>query len=587
MKNLQLITSLFLLISLACSCDKIEEIFGNKEKPVSPHIEIDIPEINFSTDGGVNTISFTTTKEWTAHVITSRADDWCTISPTSGTAGEATMNICTKPNEDLEDRQATIVIEAGTVSESITVSQKQKDALNITVSNFEVDATGGEIEVEIEANIDFECIIEGSAADWIKLSDTRAMNTSSLMFSIAANSDPAMRQGTIFLKSRDIEEQITIYQSGCEPSIVVSQDEYIVSSDGETITVDVTSNVEVSVYIPSSAYWITESSTRATSTCSYKFDIQPNSGYGSRSSEILFYDTKYGISESVKIIQLQKDAIVISNQHFDFDSNGGQIQIEVGHNVDFEIEISDSWISQVTTKAYQTGTIVFNIAKNTTYSNREGTIIFRAKDESISQTISIFQAQEDAVIISEKEIELDEVGGTFSITIQSNVDFTVSEPDVEWLRALTTRGLTDNMLYYEYDANPLYRSRNAQIVVTDIKNNKSETITITQAQKDVIILGQDHFSVESKGGIILIDISSNIDYEICVSDDWVKYLSEKSQESNCKYFGLLPNTDKKDRAGIIKFVSKKDGLLSECVYINQACANGNIEGIDNGDTNDW
>lgn len=417
MKNLLLITSLFLLISLACSCDKIEEIFGNKEKPVSPHIEIDIPEINFSSDGGVNTISFNTTKEWTAHVITSRANDWCTISPTSGTVGEAMMNICTMPNEDPEDRQATIVIEAGTVSESITVLQKQKDALNITASNFEVDASGGEIEVEIETNIEFECIIEDSAADWIKL--------------------------------------------------------------------------------------------------------------------------------------------------------------------------SDSWISQETTKTYQTGTIVFSIAKNTTYSNREGTIIFRAKDESISKTISIFQAQEDALIISEKEIELDEVGGTFSITIQSNVDFTVSEPDVEWLRALATRGLTDNMLYYEYDANPLYRSRNAQIVVTDIKNNKSETITITQAQTDVIILGQDHFSVESKGGIILIDISSNIDYEICLSDDWIKYLSEKSQESNRKYFGILPNTDKKDRTGIIKFVSKKDGLLSECVYINQACANGNIEGIDKGNTNDW
>jgi hypothetical protein len=97
----------------------------------------------------------------------------------------------------------------------------------------------------------------------------------------------------------------------------------------------------------------------------------------------------------VKVTQVQKDALVVAKDNYTVDSDGGQIQIEVGHNVDFDIEISNDWITKTeNTRAFVTETLNFNIAKNPTTDNREGTIIFKSKDGKISQTVKILQDED-------------------------------------------------------------------------------------------------------------------------------------------------------------------------------------------------
>ncbi len=442
MKNLHIIILSLLAITLFASCDKLEDISGEEKKPDSPQIEMNTPDVLFATDGGNNTISFNTTENWTAHIINSRADTWCVIYPTSGSAGDATITVTTTPNDTPNDRTASIVIEAGTASKTISVSQKQKDALTVTSSKFEVGAQGGEIKIEVKANIDFEYAIEKAAKEWITYKVTRALNTSTLTFSIAENDNTKKREGKIMIKSGDFNEVVSVYQSGCKPSIVISKDESVVSSNGETIAVEVISNVDVGIELPTDINWILENTTRATSTNTYYFDIQPNENYNQREAEIKFTNKENGLSESVKIVQTQKDALIVAKESYTVSSEGAQIQIEVGHNIDFDIEIADDWISKTETRTFVTETLTFNIAKNAGYDNREGTVIFRSKDSSLSQTVKIYQAQEDALIVSEKDVVVGAECGTVSFELQTNVEFKVSEPNVSWLRAVQTRGLT-------------------------------------------------------------------------------------------------------------------------------------------------
>lgn len=405
MKNLHSIVLTLLAIMLFTGCDKLEDIFGG-ENSNNPQIEIHTSEVLFTTDGGNNTISFTTNEAWTAQVINSRADNWCEIYPTSGSAGDATISVITTPNDTPDDRTASIVIKAGTVSKTVTVSQKQKDVLTVTSSKFEVEATGGEVK------------------------------------------------------------------------------------------------------------------------------------------------------------------------------------IEVSHNIDFDIEIANDWITKVDTRAFATKTIVFNIAKHTGHDNREGTIIFKSKDGKLTQTVKVYQAQEDALIISKKDIVVSDEGGTISFELHTNVDFKVSDPDVDWLRPVATRGLTSHTLNYTVDANTSYNSREAHIVVTDTKNNKSETITITQAQKDAIIITKTQYDVMSKGEQIQIEVNSNVDFIIEISDAWIQHITTRSLQTEFLIFEIQQNTNKNDRRGFVKFVSQ-DETISQTVNINQSCANGNIEDIENGDTNEW
>ena len=568
MKNLHSIVLALLAIMLFTGCDKLEDISGG-ENSNNPQIEMHTSEVLFTTDGGNNTISFTTNEAWTAQVINSRADNWCEIYPTSGSAGDVTICVITTPNETPDDRTASIVIKAGTVSKTVTVSQKQKDALTVTSSKFEVEATGGEVKIEVKANIDFEFTIDESAQEWIKYEGTRAIKTSTLTFSVAENDDTEKREGKIAIKSGEFNEVVTIYQAGNEPTIVISQNEYVVSSDGETIAVEVTSNVDVAVEIPANVDWISGNTTRATSTNTYYFDIQPNEDYEQRIAEIKFTNKENGLSETVKVVQTQKDALVVAKETYTVNSEGDQIEIEVSHNIDFDIEIANDWITKVDTRAFATETIVFNIAKHTGHDNREGTIFFKSKDGKLTQTVKVYQAQEDALIISKKDIVVSDEGGTISFELHTNVDFKVSDPNVDWLRPVATRGLTSHTLNYTVDANTSYNSREAHIVVTDTKNNKSETITITQAQKDAIIITKTQYDVMSKGGQIQIEVNSNVDFIIEIANDWITKVDTRAFATETIVFNIAKHTGHDNREGTIFFKSK-DGKLTQTVKVYQA-----------------
>ena len=364
---------------------------NNPSNPPAPTITLDVSSANFTTSGGASSITFTASEAWTAEVINSRADNWCSINPTSGAAGNATITVTTEPNDTHDDRLASINIKAGTTTKTVTVSQKQKDALTVTSSRFEVTAEGGEVQIEVKANINFDYTIEESGKEWVQYESTRAMKTSTLTFSVAENDNIKNREAKITIKSGEFKETVTIYQEGSKPSIVISKDEYVVSSDGETIAVEVKSNVDVSIEIPTDVDWIQENTTRATSTNTYRFDIDENVDYEQRSAEIKFTNKENSLSEVVKVTQTQKDAIVLAKDSYTADSEGEQIQIEVGHNIDFDVEIGCDWITKVDTRAFTTEALTFSVAKNPTNDNREGIITFKSKDGKLSQTVKVYQ----------------------------------------------------------------------------------------------------------------------------------------------------------------------------------------------------
>ena len=395
----KLLYVLFAIIAIT-ACSKSDDVGGgnnnNNETPKQPEITLSATASNFTTDGGSSEITFTSSAAWTAEVINTRADAWCSVNPTSGAAGDAKITITTTANDTPDDRSASIVIKAGTASKTITVSQKQKDALTVTASKFEVGAEGGEVSIEVKANIDFEYVIEESAKDWVEYKTTRAMKTSNLVFEVKDNEDFEKREAKITIKSGEFSEVITIYQMGAEPTIVISQNEYVVSSDGETIAVEVASNVDVTVELPTEVDWVTENTTRGISTNTYYFDVTPSEEYDQRTAYIKFTNKENNLSEVVKVVQAQKDAIVIAKDSYTVDSDGDQIQIEVGHNVDFDVEISCDWITQSSSRAFVTETLTFSVAKNTTSQQREGTIKLISKNKDLMQTIAIYQDEERA-----------------------------------------------------------------------------------------------------------------------------------------------------------------------------------------------
>ncbi|MBQ1227864.1 MAG: PDZ domain-containing protein, partial [Alistipes sp.] len=485
----KLLYVLFVMVAfVACSDSGIDDGGGNSnnEKPKVPEITLDATAANFATDGGSTIVIFTSSDAWTAEAINNRADAWCSVSPTSGSAGASKITITTTANDTTDDRTATIVIKSGTAQKSIAVSQKQKDALTVTSSKFEVSADGEDIEIEVKANIDFNVEIEESAKSWVTHRSTRAMKSSTLIIEVDENDGSEKRKANISITGGGLKETITIYQESNKPSIVISQNEYVVSSNGETIAVDVASNVNVTVELPTEIDWISENTPRAMSTNTYRFDIEQNEDYDQRSAEIRFTNKENNLTEVVKVVQVQKDALVVAKDSYILKSDGGQIPIEVGYNIDFDIEISADWITKVDTRTFVTETLIFDVAKNTNYESREGTIIFKSKDGIISQAVKIHQTQKDVIVLAKDSYSLGYIEENIEIKVGHNVDFNIEISD-NWITKVDTRKYTTDTLIFNIAENTSGIEREGSIIFTSIDGTVKQIVKVCQKKSGAIV----------------------------------------------------------------------------------------------------
>ena len=426
-----------LVVATIVACSKSDDVGGgnnnNNETPKQPEVTLSTTTADFSTDGGSNVITFTSSEAWTAQVVNTRADEWCSIEPTSGPAGSAKITVTTTENDTPDDRTASIIIKAGTASKTINVSQKQKDALTVTSSKFEVSAEGGEVLIEVKANIDFEYAIEESAADWVEYKATRALKTSNLIFEVKENDDIDKREAKITITSGEFNEIITIYQAGSEPSIILTENEFTVSSSAETVAVEVKSNVDVTVEIPDDVDWIKENTTRAFSTNTYYFEIEQNDGYDNRTAQIKFTNKETGIYEYVTITQMQRDAIVLAKSEYELGTEGGELDFDIQTNVDIMVTISDNaklWITQIETRGLETKTLHFDIAACAAEEDREGTITISGGNAI--QTITVKQSGLKEVLEKEREALIAFYKATGGDNWTHNDNWCSDKPVSEW-----------------------------------------------------------------------------------------------------------------------------------------------------------
>jgi hypothetical protein len=88
-------------------------------------IKIETTEAKIESNENSTVINFFAAEPWTAEVTSTRAIDWCTVSPTSGDAGEATITITTTTNDSSKERLAKVVIKSGETEKAIEVKQEE------------------------------------------------------------------------------------------------------------------------------------------------------------------------------------------------------------------------------------------------------------------------------------------------------------------------------------------------------------------------------------------------------------------------------------------------------------------------------
>lgn len=480
------------LVWIAAGCsDGDDGSTDTPSVPETPVITIDPSIVTnglaFATASGEQSIGFSTNVDWTLSIAaTTGGSTWCTASASSGSKGAATVKFSVTENDSYDDRSVSVTIKAGTASTTFTITQKCASALLVTTGKYEVGQDGGNIEIEVKANIDYQMEIAESAKSWITKTSTRALTSRKHILNIAANEDVEKREGEIYFKSGDKLEIVKVYQA-CTAVLLLSQDEYVVSDKGETISVDIKSNVEYGVQMPD-VDWISDvSSTRGLSSHTLKYVVSANEGYDNRSARIIFYDKNSDLKDTLTIVQAQKDAIILAQKEYEVNAEGGTIEVKLTTNIDYSITIAEDakeWISMPVsgTRSLVENNVRFNIATNEQDESRTGTIIFCDKNSTLKEVLTVMQAQKDVIILAQKEYEINAEGGSIEVKLTTNADcnIVIAEDAKEWISmpASGTRSLVEKTIRFNIAANKQDENRTGSITFS--ANGVSEKIEVLQ-----------------------------------------------------------------------------------------------------------
>lgn len=381
----------------------VSAILSCSEDEIIP--EITFPEgstdyfktsVDFDNTSGEKSISFTSNVDWSASVDQTRdGSTWCTVSPSNGKAGQATINISVQENTTYDDRNAVVRLVYGDSIKSIFVNQKQLDALTLTSDRFEVPVSGGSVTVEVKSNIDYQVNIVNECKSWIHQSttqNTRGLVASNLTFKIDPSQEYDKREGQIEIISGNKKEIVTVYQAG-EGILTLTNKEFNLSSAEQDIAIEVSCNFEYSVDFPQ-LDWITENvaETRGVSTHTINLHVNENTSYDNREATLRIYDKNSELSEVIIIRQSQCDALLLEQKEYSFDENGGTFTVNVNANIDYEVQIGDSWVTEMPeTRALVSSSHTFTVSEMTDNTPRETIITFIDSTTGIAEDVVIKQ----------------------------------------------------------------------------------------------------------------------------------------------------------------------------------------------------
>ena len=302
-------------------------------------------------------------------------------------------------------------------------------------------------------------------------------------------------------------------------ALLISSERREVKQEGGTIDVEVEANVEYKAIIADDCQsWIkpaASTTTRGLKASTISFKIEMNGEREKREGEI--YITDGTLTETVKVYQYGGDVILLNENEYPVGDKGETIKVELRSNCEYGITMPDvSWIKEATmSRGMSSHTIYYTISPNDANESRRAKIIFYNKDNTaIADTLTVIQAQKDAVVIDNKNIELKTPNDTImGIDVNANVDVEIHPADTcQWITESTAaRGLQLRKIYLKAAKNDGFAPRRGRVLIKSKNGQECDTLKIWQAGKPTAVkLEQTSLDIPMAGGTYRIKVDANV-----------------------------------------------------------------------------
>lgn len=277
-----------------------QKVVITQEAAEPDKLELVATSFTVTAEGKDIQIPFVTDVAWEA----SADQDWCTLSATSGEAGNQSIIAKIAKNKVQSERKVVITFKAGTATPQIvTIAQEAAppDEIEIKETSFQVGTEGKDIEISFTTNAAW---MIASNQSWCTLSNSVGEEgTYTLTVTVDKNTSYEDRIATITLKAGEVQETITVSQER-KYQLKVTYEDTFIDYAGANVTVKIQCNTKYEMSFQ--ADWLRQVKSRSMNEETLIFEVDRNDADKEREAEIIFFNQEKNLRETIKIRQEAK-----------------------------------------------------------------------------------------------------------------------------------------------------------------------------------------------------------------------------------------------------------------------------------------
>ncbi|MDR3236333.1 MAG: BACON domain-containing protein [Prevotellaceae bacterium] len=448
-------------------------------------LSVDKTTIDAAKERGTYTVAVTATVPWTA----ASSAEWCTVSPDSGD-GDGTLSITVATNTDTARTAILTVAASGVEAKTVTVTQAAKDSmpiLEVSAPGIAAAADANTYTVSITSNSSWAV---ASSEGWCTVSPASGVGDATLTVAVTAYTDSLARKAILTITASGVEAKtVTVTQAAKSiPVLEVSTSSVAAVADGGAYTVAITSSGAWTAV--SNEGWCTVSPASGVGDATLTITAAASTDTLARTAILTV--TASGVeAKTVTVTQAAKSIPVleISTSGIAAVADGSTYTVAITSSGAWTAVSSAGWCTVNPASGVGNATLSIAVAASTDALERTANVTVAANGAK-AKTVTVTQAAKDSIPASDSVPVLEvntssfavaEGGGTYTVVITSNCQWTVSGNDM-WYFVSPASGFGNAILSITVAANGAESVRTSTFTVA-ANGAEAKTVTVTQAAK--------------------------------------------------------------------------------------------------------
>lgn len=344
---------------------------------------------------------------------------WITVSPSSGKAGNTTVNVKASKNASTNEREGSVYFTI-TDNNSIELPVKQEGVrLSIQENSLSFDSYSSSKTLDITSNADWSI---SEKPEWVAISTLSGSGNAVLSLTVSDNSSTSVRQGKIIISTTDnvVTKQIDIIQAAKHVDYTDASLTYGYSASTQSVSF----TTDASWTVENDQNWINVDKYSGSGSASLNISVEENNSTETRMGVVILHiaDCTYTISitQDCKVIEVNSSA-------FTFSAAASSSILSISSNTQWRAVVTEGgdWLSISPGNGSNNADITINVSENNTVSDRKGEIIV---DIPGVKTYQVNIVQKRKYIKTDRtSVDFGNAGGQISFEISSDGTYDISK----------------------------------------------------------------------------------------------------------------------------------------------------------------